>query len=151
AQLRKHAQVREAVVLAREDVPGQKRLVAYLTHKGDAPSLEALREQLKGSLPEQMLPRAFVVLDSLPLAANGKLDRRGVAVREGSGLGQREYEPLQGEIEEALGSIWKEVLQVERLGRHDNFFELGGHSLLAVQVITRIRQMLGHELPVRVL
>ena len=73
--------------------------------------------------------------------------RRPVAVV----WGQREYEPLQGEIEEALGSIWREVLQVERVGRQDNFFELGGHSLLAVQVITRIRQVLGRELPVRVL
>jgi amino acid adenylation domain-containing protein len=151
AQLRKHAQVREAVVLAREDVPGQKRVVAYVTHTGEAPQIEALREQLEGSLPEHMLPSAFVMLESLPLTSNGKLDRRALPVPDGSGLGQREYEPLQGEIEEALGSIWQEVLQVERVGRHDDFFELGGHSLLAMQVITRIRQVLGRELPVRVL
>src|SRR6266516_8227892 len=98
-----------------------------------------------------MLPGAFVVLDSLPLTPNGKLDRRALPVPDGSAQGQHQYEPLQGELEEALGSIWQEVLQVQRVGRHDNFFALGGHSLLAMQVVTRIRQVLGRELPVRVL
>ena len=151
AQIRKDAQVRDAVVLAREDVPGQKRLVAYLTHRGEAPALEALREQLKGSLPEHMLPAAFVVLDSLPLTASGKLDRRALPAPAGNGLGRREYEPPQGEIEAALGSIWQEVLQVERVGRHDNFFGLGGQSLLAVRVLSRIQTKLSVEVSLSML
>jgi len=150
AQLRTHARVREAVVLAREDVPGQRRLVAYLTPTGEAPPIEALRELLKGSLPEYMLPSAFVVLESLPLTPNGKLDRKALPAPAGD-FGQHGYEAPQGEVESTLAQLWQELLRVERVGRHDNFFELGGHSLLAVQVITRIRQVLGRELSVRVL
>jgi amino acid adenylation domain-containing protein len=149
AQLLKHAQVKEAVVLAREDVPGQKHLVAYLTHTGEAPLIEVLREHLMAGLPEHMLPGAFVVLESLPLTPNGKLDRRALPAPDGSALARPEYEPPQGEIEEALGSIWQEVLRVARVGRQDNFFDLGGHSLLAVEVAARVEDRFSITVSVR--
>ena len=145
AELRMHAQVRAAVVLAREgapDAPGEKRLVAYVTprEKDAALSVEELRDQLKGTLPEYMVPSAFVVLESLPLTANGKLDRRALPAPDQDSYARQEYEAPQGELEVALAGIWQELLRVERVGRQDNFFELGGHSLLVVQMIERLRR-----------
>ena len=118
AQLLQHAQVKEAVVLAREDDPGEKRLVGYLVAEGaGAPAPEALRPQLKGSLPEYMVPSAFVMLERLPLTPNGKLDRRRCRRRSRGVLGSRRYEAPQGEVEEILAGIWQELLHVERVGR----------------------------------
>jgi len=149
AQLIRHALVKEAVVLAREDIPGEKQLVAYVTSHETPPSIEELRAHVKGILPEYMLPSAYVLLESLPLTANGKLDRRALPMPEGEAYALKPYEAPQGEIEELLAGIWCELLRIERVGRHDNFFELGGHSLLAVQLLTRIRQSLGRELALR--
>jgi amino acid adenylation domain-containing protein len=149
AQLLKYTGVRQAVAIVRDDVPGEKRLVAYLTHTGEAPPIEALREHLQGSLPEHMLPAAFVMLESLPLTPNGKLDRRALPVPGGNAHRRREYEPPQGEIEEALGSIWREVLRVERVGRLDNFFDLGGHSLLALEVAGKLEDRFSVMIGVR--
>jgi len=150
AQLNGCDGVREAVVLAREDVPGDKRLVAYVVAK-DGASLHApeLRAAMAARLPESMVPSAFVMLDALPLTANGKLDRRALPAPDASALIAREYEAPQGEIEQTLAVLWQELLHVERVGRHDDFFELGGHSLLAVQVVSRLRSMLGVEVPLR--
>jgi amino acid adenylation domain-containing protein len=152
AQLTRHSEVREAVVLAREDVPGEKRLVAYVTLQGEsAPSVESLREHLKALLPEYMVPSAFVTLERLPLTPNGKLDRKALPAPELDAYVTRRYEPPQGEVEEILAGIWQELLKVERVGRHDNFFELGGHSLLAMRALSRVRQRLNIDLPIKAL
>ena len=141
-QLSAHPQVREAVVLAREDVPGDKRLVAYYTMRDAqaAVATEELRAHLQQQLPAYMVPAALVRLESLPLTPNGKLDRNALPAPEGDAYSHREFEAPQGEVEIALAGIWSELLQVERIGRQDNFFELGGHSLLVVQAVERMRQ-----------
>jgi amino acid adenylation domain-containing protein len=149
--LRRHAAVHTAVVVVREDVPGQKKLVAYIVPDGEAlPSIQELRADLGAALPEPMVPGAFVILQGLPLTPNGKLDRAALpmpapAGREGEG---GEGSPLQP-LEEILGGIWAEVLGVDRVRRGESFFDLGGHSLLAAQVVARLRRTLGIELPVR--
>ena len=146
ARLAQHPAVREAVVLARED-GGDKRLVAYYTVAPDAEAAgaEALRRHLSATLPDYMVPAAYVRLDALPLTANGKLDRKALPAPDGAAYAARGYEAPAGEIETRLARIWAEALGLERVGRHDNFFELGGHSLLAVRVISRLRQALGVE------
>ncbi|HEX6096257.1 MAG TPA: non-ribosomal peptide synthase/polyketide synthase [Thermoanaerobaculia bacterium] len=150
AKLSQCAGVREAVVIAREDVAGDKRLVAYLVAEEDAMLQAAdLRAALLAELPEYMVPAAFVALDALPLTTNGKLDRKALPEPETAALTAREYEAPQGETEETLAAIWRELLRVERAGRQDQFFELGGHSLLAVQLISRIRATLGVDIALR--
>jgi acyl-coenzyme A synthetase/AMP-(fatty) acid ligase/acyl carrier protein len=150
AQLRECRGVRHAVAVVREDAPGEKRLVAYVVAEPSAerevPSAELLRARLAERLPEHMVPSAFVRLDALPLSPNGKLDRRGLPAPEGGAYLRREYEPPQGETEEALAELWSEVLGVDHVSRHDHFFELGGHSLSAVKLMTRIRRHMGAEI-----
>jgi amino acid adenylation domain-containing protein len=144
AALSAHPGVGEAVVLAREDSPGDKRLVAYVvaaTGKAiedgvDVVGAEVLRAHLSVSLPEYMVPAAYVSLSGLPLTANGKLDRSALPAPDGGAFVVRGYEAPQGEVETTLAQIWAEVLHLERVGRGDSFFGLGGHSLLAVKVIT---------------
>jgi amino acid adenylation domain-containing protein len=155
ARLAEHPAVREAVVVAREDTPGDKRLVAYYTaspigetEKGMI-GAEQLRAHLSASLPEYMVPAAYVRLESLPLTPNGKLDRKALPAPEADSYSTRGYEPPQGEVETRLAAIWAEVLKLDRVGRHDNFFDLGGHSLIAVQVVTRLRQVLSRAVEMR--
>ncbi|MFJ3064718.1 amino acid adenylation domain-containing protein, partial [Pseudomonas sp. NPDC087039] len=140
--------INEAVVLAREDQPGQPRLVAYFTPQADveAATPESLRAQLQAHLPEYMVPVAFVELAALPLTANGKLDRRALPKPERSALFEQGFEAPEGELENALAQLWAELLQVERVGRHDHFFTLGGHSLLAMRMVSQVRLRLGVEL-----
>nr|WP_277755354.1 non-ribosomal peptide synthetase [Pseudomonas kitaguniensis] len=134
--------VRDAVVIAREDQPGNKRLVAYvIATDGAEPSAADLRTQLLLSLADYMVPSAFVMLASLPLTTNGKLDRKALPAPDADALARREYERPQGEVEQTLAALWQELLGVERVGRHDNFFEMGGHSLLAVKLVERMRQL----------
>ncbi|WP_259740775.1 non-ribosomal peptide synthetase, partial [Pseudomonas poae] len=134
--------VREAVVIAREDEPGDKRLVAYvIATEGAEPSAGELRTQLLVSLAEYMVPSAFVMLSDLPLTTNGKLDRKALPAPDTEAFARREYVAPQGELETTLARLWSELLGVERVGRHDQFFELGGHSLLAVKLIERMRQV----------
>ncbi|MFM9385178.1 phosphopantetheine-binding protein, partial [Pseudomonas sp. UV AK001] len=140
--------VQEAAVLAREDVPGDKRLVAYYT--GARLEIDVLRGHLLEHLPDYMVPAVFVHLDALPLSPNGKLDRKALPVPDQASVITREYEAPVGEVEILLAGLWAELLNVERVGRHDNFFELGGHSLLAVSLIGRLRQE-GMEAEVRAL
>ncbi|MCF5710773.1 AMP-binding protein, partial [Pseudomonas syringae] len=141
AQLSACNGVREAVVIAREDVPGDKRLVAYfIAQDEENPTAAELRTQLQQNLAEHMLPSAFVMLPSFPLTANGKLDRKALPAPDQSALVSRAYEAPQGDAEIAIARIWQELLGVEQVGRHDHFFELGGHSLLAVKLIERMRQ-----------
>ena len=149
-QLRECEGVKEAVVLATEDVSGDKRLVGYVIGQGDRDlDVSDLRESLLLQLPDYMVPSAYVVLDSLPLTANGKLDRGALPAPEMEMLSRVEYEAPQGEVEEAVAALWQELLHVPRVGRQDNFFELGGHSLLAVQLQARIRETLLVQVPLR--
>ncbi|MFL5380981.1 MAG: amino acid adenylation domain-containing protein, partial [Longimicrobiaceae bacterium] len=150
ARLAEHPEVREAVVLAREDAPGEKRLVAYVVG-GEVASAEALRAHLSERLPEYMVPAAYVRLDALPLTPNGKVDRNALPAPRGDAYAAREYEAPVGETEQAVAAIWAEVLGAERVGGRDHFFDLGGHSLLGTRVVSRIREVLAVELPLRAL
>src|SRR5215213_7117615 len=143
ARLSEHEGVREAVVVAREDAPGDRRLVAYWV--GEAVEIDALRAHLSQRLPEYMVPAAYVRLEALPLTPNGKVDRGALPAPEGDAFATRGYEAPLSETEQALAEIWSGLLGVEQVGRRDHFFELGGHSLLAVRVISRVRQVLGVE------
>ncbi|WP_241494489.1 phosphopantetheine-binding protein, partial [Pseudomonas asplenii] len=142
ARLAKHPAIHEAVVTAREDVPGDKRLVAYYTLQSadNEPAIDSLRGWLLGQLPPYMVPVAYVRLDALPLTPNGKLDRKALPAPDGDALINRGYEAPQGENETLIAGIWQELLGVAQVGRHDHFFELGGHSLLAVSLMERMRQ-----------
>jgi len=149
ALLARHPGVRDAVVLARQD-GGEIRLVAYVVPGIDpAPAARELRDALRLSLPEHMVPAAFVFLAELPLTANGKLDRRALPSPETAGVDRRAYVAPHTLTEELLAGIWAEVLGIERVGVHDNFFDLGGHSLLATRVVARVRQATDLELPLR--
>jgi amino acid adenylation domain-containing protein len=143
ARLSEHGAIREAVVLAREDTSGDKRLVAYyVAGEGEVPEVSAdvLRSYLGRALPEYMVPAAYVRLERLPLTSNGKLDRKRLPAPDTAAYSVGGYEEPHGETEILLAGIWAEVLKQERVGRHDNFFELGGHSLLAVTLIERMRR-----------
>ncbi|WP_281174023.1 non-ribosomal peptide synthetase [Andreprevotia chitinilytica] len=141
--------VRSAVVLAREDVPGDKRLVAYVVaDAGQKIEVSALREQLGQRLPDYMVPAHFMLLDQLPLTPNGKVDRKALPAPERSNDTVNFVAPRNA-TETQLAAIWAEVLKLDRIGIHDNFFELGGHSLLATQVSSQLRRQLGRDLPLR--
>jgi amino acid adenylation domain-containing protein len=148
SRLARCAGVHEALVVAREDQPGERRLVAYYVPQDGASeaALEAatLRAALTAQLPDYMVPSAYVALAALPLTPNGKLDRNALPAPEGAAYAVRKYEaPLPG-VESTLAAIWAELLGVERVGRHDHFFELGGHSLLVIKLLDRMRRSLLH-------
>lgn len=144
AHLQQYPDIRQAAVIQREDAPGEKRLVAYITTSdGIRQSAEELRTRMAASLPEYMIPSAFVSLNQFPLTPSGKLDRRMLPVPERDSYASRHYEAPQGEAEERLARIWRDVLQLEQVGRHDNFFELGGNSLTAMKVIVKISEKTG--------
>ncbi|PYS91302.1 MAG: non-ribosomal peptide synthetase [Acidobacteria bacterium] len=148
--LAQHPGIKEAVVLPREKVAGDKRLTAYVVlHQAEAATAKQLREFLKEKLPEYMLPSSFVVLDTLPLTATGKVDRNALPIDESGVETDESYLAPRTVVEEVLERIFAEVLQLERVGVRDGFFELGGHSLLATQVVSRVRGALGVELPLR--
>ncbi|WP_426757442.1 amino acid adenylation domain-containing protein [Myxococcus sp. Y35] len=151
--LREHPEVRDAVVVAREDTPGDKRLVAYaLPASQPAPDTAILRAFLQERLPSHMVPSAVMVLDALPLTPNGKVDWRALPVPDASARESAlAYEAPVSPMEKALAVVWAQVLRVERVGRADDFFGLGGHSLLATQVVARLRAVLGVEVPLRAL
>ncbi len=152
AALVEHPDVHQAVVVARDDAMGGRRLVAYVVgHTGSAVDAGELRAHLKRSLPDYMVPAAIVLLDALPLTANRKVDRRALQAPEDDALIRGEYAAPRTPTEEVLASIWCEVLKLERVGVHDNFFELGGHSLLAMRLTARIRDAFRVELPLRAL
>ncbi|MEJ2767903.1 non-ribosomal peptide synthase/polyketide synthase [Mycetohabitans sp. B46] len=146
-QLLAYPDVKQAVVVAREDEPGQKRLIAYLV-SDDAIDTAALRTHLKGSLPDYMTPSAFVKLEAMPMTPNGKLDRKALPAPN---FVSERYRAARSPQEQTLTELFAEVLGLPRVGIDDNFFELGGHSLLAMRVAARVRQALGVELPVRLL
>ncbi len=149
AQLARHAHVKEAAVTARQDVAGDKSLVAYVTLRAEIrPTAEELRTHLASTLPEYMIPAAFVVLTSMPMTPSGKLNRRALPAPVADSYNQGKYEAPQGEIENALVQIWRELLRVARIGRHDNFFELGGHSLHGMRLVVQLEVRFAVHLPV---
>jgi amino acid adenylation domain-containing protein/non-ribosomal peptide synthase protein (TIGR01720 family) len=140
AVLHRHAAVREAVVIAREDSPGNKRLVAYVVGQETSPDPGDLKNFLKQQLPDYMIPAAFVALDSLPLNSSGKVNRRALPapVIEAENLSTAMMP--RTEVEQQLAEIWQQVLGVKQVGVNDNFFALGGDSILSIQVVARARQ-----------
>jgi hypothetical protein len=186
ARLALHPTIRDAVVLAFDDIAGNKYLVAYFTvvettekigksgsdespevdfdwselidrvvtresNEGknqqisNASFVKTLHNYLQTSLPEYMVPAAYVQIDVLPLTPNGKLDRKALPMPDASSYATREYAPPVGRSEMEIAQIWSDFLKLERIGRHDHFFELGGHSLLVVQVVSRLSQILELE------
>jgi acyl carrier protein len=143
--------VKTCAALAREDTPGDRRLVAYVVAaQQPAPTASELHTFLRDRLPEYMIPSALVALPALPLTGSGKLDRRALLAVEVAGPElSAAYEAPGSVIEEELAGIWGEVLKRERIGIYDNFFELGGHSLLITQVIYRVNEAFEIELPLR--
>jgi aryl carrier-like protein len=139
AALAECADVTEAVVVAREDVPGDKRLTAYYL-SAEPLAAQVLRRQLLARLPDYMVPAAFVHLAAFPLLPNGKLDRKALPAPDRAAFVRHAYAEPQGEAEQTLAAIWSELLGVERVGRLDDFFALGGHSLLAITLMERMRR-----------
>jgi amino acid adenylation domain-containing protein len=150
AQLARHPGIKEARVLALEDA-GERRLVAYGVPRvaAMAPGVESLREHLSRTLPEYMVPGAFVMVERFALTANGKLDRKALPAPQQQAYLSRQYEAPRSGVEQTLAGIWQEILRLQQVGRYDSFFELGGHSLLAIQLATRIRQTFSAVLPIR--
>lgn len=148
--LLQHPEVSETVVVALRDVADEPRLVAYVVpHQKHEFTTDELRRFLLEKLPEYMTPAAFVLLKSLPLTRNGKIDRQALPAPEESAESEKAFVAPSTPTEEALAGIWREVLGVKRVGVHDNFFRLGGHSLLLTRVISRVRAAFDVELPLR--
>ena len=146
-----HINVREAVVMLREDLPGGAQIVAYITYQQlPMPTTEALQDFISRFVPEYMIPSTFVFLKDLPLTTNGKVDRHALPIPTIESA-TASYVAPRSPIEDALVTIWEETLNVKPVGIYDNFFDLGGHSLLATQIIARLRRTLEVELPVRTL
>jgi len=145
------------VVVARQDGDGRsRRLVAYLVPQAGGDSAQAgpptggeLRRFLKAKLPDYMVPSAFVFLEALPLTPNGKVDRKALPAPDSARPDLGAYVPPRTPVEATLAQLWAEVLGVERVGIYDSFFDLGGHSLLATQLLSRIREAFGVDLPLR--
>jgi|GEM_PF-1959113 len=152
AVLRQHLQVKDVVVTVREDTPGHKQLVAYMIPEpGQSPDPDSLRQAARQSLPDYMVPSAFVTLERFPLTPSGKTDRRAMPAPDADSLPRKSTVPPRTLLEKELAALWGEVLNTEHPGIHDNFFELGGHSLLAARLIARISVHIGRDLGVRVL
>ncbi|MGJ4925639.1 amino acid adenylation domain-containing protein [Bradyrhizobium sp. HKCCYLS2038] len=143
-RLNTHPGVRDCAVLARGDTPADVRLVAYVVASDDlaaaADLATRLRAYLQGCLPDYMVPAAIMRVDALPLTPNGKIDRRALPLPDDQAFSHRDYDPPQGEAEQMLTAVWRELLGVEQVGRNDHFFELGGHSLLVVRLMERLKR-----------
>jgi amino acid adenylation domain-containing protein len=153
AALSRHPSVRECVVIAREDEPGDKRLAAYVASAEEPePLVDDLRRLLKASLPDYMVPSAFVVLGALPLTANGKVDRKALPAPEVTRpAGARKTVSARTPTESTVAAIWSVVLKQPEIGVEDDFFEMGGHSIQAAQIMTRLRAAFPLDLPLRLL
>jgi len=153
-RLMEHPGVGSAVVVARGEATVGKRLVAYYVateakHDGEGIGAEQLQAYLARSVPEYMVPAAYVLLERMPVTPNGKVDRKGLPEPDRNAYAVRKYEVPEGEIEKLLAEMWAKLLKVERVGRQDNFFELGGHSLLATQLVARIDQAIAVKIGIR--
>jgi amino acid adenylation domain-containing protein len=144
-----HPAVREVVVVAREDTPGDRRLVAYVATSASGGLIEDLRSRLRARVPDYMVPAAFVVLPKLPLTENGKVDRNALPAPEASRRElETEYVEPKGATETTIANVWRRVLRLDRVGANDSFFDLGGSSLLAVESLLELRRALGVTVPV---
>jgi hypothetical protein len=152
AHLRAHPAVQDAVAVTRADADGRMQLVAYLIAADGvtAPSAKALRADLQANIPKYMIPSACVWLDSFPLTGNGKLDRRALPAPVFGDRAAARLEP-RSETERAVAEVWSAVLGQTGIGLDEDFFELGGHSLLATQVLSRLRQRFGADLPFQII
>lgn len=147
AVLKRHTDVREAVVISREDVPGEQHLVGYLVAENDAElSVSEVREYVRARLPGYMVPTSWLVLEALPLTPNGKVDLASLPALGGDRQVDEEYVAPRSELEAQIASIWSQVLKLNKVGIDDNFFDLGGHSLLATQVVSRVRSELSCDM-----
>jgi len=146
-----HPAVVQAAAMVREDVPGDKRLVAYLVTSEDRPTVSALREHVGRQLPGYMIPAGYVFLEAMPLTTSGKVDRRALPAPEASRpeLDETFAAPRTSTEETLASTIFAEVLKLKQVGIHDNFFELGGNSLQATQIVSRIRNVFQLDLPLR--
>jgi acyl carrier protein len=152
AALRRHPEVRDAVVTARTDGAGENRLVAYLVPaNGTAPQATGLREFLAGLLPEPMIPGAFVPLDAFPLTPNGKIDRKALPSPGPNGTATGRHVEPRTPLERELARVWARALGGPRVGAEDNFFDLGGNSLSAVRIFFEVREQFAVALPLRTL
>lgn len=151
AILKEHSSVQNCAVSVYEDDTLDKLLIAYIVPQEMSPSSKDLREYLKTMLPDYMIPAMFILLDTLPLTLNGKLDRRALPEPEWSKENQNTFIAPRNIIENTLAEIWAEVLHINPVGVHDNFFDMGGHSLIATQLMARIRKSFKIELPLRIL
>ena len=153
AILTEYPQVTEAVAIAREDIPGDKRLVAYVVSGEENADILStkLRDFLKQKLPQYMHPNAFVVLDALPLTPNGKVDRKALPAPDTSKLQTENFVAPRNSLELQLVQIWEKVLGIQPIGVTDNFFELGGHSLLTVRLVAEIEKVTQKKLPLAAL
>jgi natural product biosynthesis luciferase-like monooxygenase protein len=151
ALLNEHATVRESVVIVKETPGGDKRLVAYVVARaGQKPTSSQLRQYTQERVPDYMVPAQFVFMTEFPQTPNRKTDRKALPEPEGDGMeGERDFEAPATEVEAALAGLWSELLGVQRIGRRDNFFECGGHSLLAMQLVHRVRDRFGGDLPLK--
>jgi amino acid adenylation domain-containing protein len=151
AVLSQHPAAREAVVVARDDTPEERRLVAYLVvDREPAPAAAELRSYLIEKLPDYMVPSSFVMTDAIPRLPNGKVNRGALRAPDQSRPElERPFVSPRTPVEEVLAGTWAEVLHLEQVGVHDNFFELGGHSLLATRIMSRLRQAFQIDLPLR--
>ncbi|ULA67915.1 MAG: Putative Multi-domain non-ribosomal peptide synthetase [Nitrospira sp.] len=154
AVLNRHPDLERAVVEVREDQPGDKRIVAFMVPRpNNRLGLVQLREQLRSHLPAHMIPSTFIELETLPLTANGKVDRKALQVAADSRASKieltSEFLAPRTPTEQVLADIWGEILQLKDVGVHDHFFELGGHSLLATQLVSRVQSLFQITLPLR--
>jgi amino acid adenylation domain-containing protein len=150
--LAQHPRVAETVVIAREDTPGDKRLVAYIVSQPEQPHNSELRSFLQERLPNYMMPSVFMFLDTMPRTPSGKVDRRALPAPDADHIQlDTEFVPPSNPTEELLASIWADVLGVGQVGIHDNFFELGGHSLLALRLFGKMEQAFGTTFPLATL
>jgi len=140
AALGQHDQVRECVMLLREDTPGDQRLVAYVVPSAVGADSSVLREHLRQTLPEYMIPNDVVILDAMPLTPNGKLDRKQLPAPSSVGPAKTDYAAPENELQQIIVNIWQETLQLDKVGVNDGFFELGGHSLLVVRVFQLLKE-----------
>ncbi|GAB1543624.1 non-ribosomal peptide synthetase [Scytonema sp. NUACC21] len=139
--LNQHQKVQQAVVIAREDQPGTKRLVAYIVANEEQPNINDIRSFLNKKLPDYMVPTAFVLLGALPLTPNGKVDRKALLASKVELAKEGEFAPPQTPIEQTLATIWQQVLVLPQISIHDNFFAIGGDSILSIQIVARAKQV----------
>jgi len=148
--LANHRAVKQAVVLAREDEPGDKRLVAYVVANPEEQlAIADLRSYLQGKLPDYMVPAIFMTVEAMPKTPSGKIDRRALPAPDSQRQEQSQsYAAPQSELECLLAGVWSKLLKIDRVGIHDNFFEIGGNSLMTLQVAVQVRELLAIDLPI---